>query len=111
MKKRLLLLSVTMLCAFYTCNAQEVENDEPKSDNLVNHQVEMGETVMLIAKKYRIKPTDVYAFNPDAVNGITPNTVLHIPADRKYVAKSKNKKSAARILDNDDAQTASVTKS
>jgi LysM repeat protein len=88
MKKRLLLLSAAMLCMI-SAYAQEAGAEQPKSDNLVNHKVEMGETVMLIAKKYRIKPTDIYAFNPDAVNGITHNTVLHIPADRKYVPKSK----------------------
>lgn len=110
MKKGLFLLSVTMLFAFSTVNAQEAENEEPKSDNLVTHQVEMGETVMLIAKKYRITPTDVYAFNPDAVNGISANTVLQIPADRKYVSKSKNKKLVTPAEGNETAQTASVTK-
>jgi len=107
---KLFLFSIGMFCATCTVSAQESENDEPKSDNLVTHQVEMGETVMLIAKKYRIKPTDVYAFNPDAVNGITPNTVLQIPADRKFVPKSKIKKATESGNDNNYDQTASVTK-
>lgn len=92
MRKKLLLLSLLMLGTLYTVQAQEVENDGPKSDNLVTHKVAMGETVMLIAKKYRIKPTDIYDFNPDAVNGIAYNTVLQIPADRKYVPKSNKAK-------------------
>jgi LysM repeat protein len=110
MQRKLLLISALLLSAFYSVNAQEADADEPKSSNLVSHHVEMGETVMLIAKKYRITPTDVYAFNPDAVNGITPSTVLQIPADRKYVPKSKNKKLTEPADDNYGNQTASVTK-
>lgn len=110
MKQKLFVFAMILLSSFYAASAQEAASDEPKSDNLVTHQVAMGETVMLIAKKYRITPTDVYAFNPDAVNGITPNTVLQIPADRKYVSKSKIKKADNITNDNDGSQTASVTK-
>ncbi|MXN90331.1 hypothetical protein GR160_03760 [Flavobacterium sp. Sd200] len=106
MKKKLLFFLAAMFCFVYA-NAQVADNEGPKSDNLVTHKVEMGETVMLIAKKYRIKPTDIYDFNPDAVNGIAYNTVLQIPADRKYVPKSKKNK---QDDDNQISQDATATK-
>lgn len=43
------------------------------------HKVEKGETVMSIAKTYKITPYDIYRLNPDSKNGIKENTILLIP--------------------------------
>jgi hypothetical protein len=31
----------------------------------------MGETVLVIAKKYKITPGDIYDYNPDAIQGLS----------------------------------------
>jgi LysM repeat protein len=41
--------------------------------------VAKGETVNQIAQKFKITPYDIYKLNPDAQNGLKPNTVLLIP--------------------------------
>lgn len=66
---------------------------EPKEgEEFVNHTVEMGETVMLISKKYKVKPQDIYEYNPEAAQGIGASAVLQIPMHRKF--KSKKAKAA-----------------
>ena len=94
MQKKLWLVCLTLLCAFYGANAQTPEEGSQNPENettVVAHTVALGETVMLIAKKYHIAPTDIYKLNPDAVNGISYNTVLQIPALKKYAARAKVK--------------------
>ena len=74
-------------------NYQGAGNDTI-AKSVVGHRVEMGETVMLIARKYHITPDDIYELNPDAVHGFTFNTVLQLPAD-KVRAKVVDKKHSA----------------
>jgi LysM repeat protein len=52
------------------------------STNVKIHRVALGETVVLIAKKYMVTPKDIYDLNPDAVNGISANQALKIPLDK-----------------------------
>lgn len=47
--------------------------------NYVKHTVVKGETITLIAQKYKVTPFDIYRLNPDAKNGIQENTILLIP--------------------------------
>ena len=47
--------------------------------NYTKHTVAKGETILLIAQKYKVTPYDIYKLNPDSQNGIQPNTVLLIP--------------------------------
>lgn len=47
------------------------------------HTVIKGETVSEIAQKYKVKPSEIYELNPDAVNGIKGKTVLLIPTNTK----------------------------
>jgi hypothetical protein len=74
-----------------------------EDEELVSHTVAMGETIMLIAKKYKVKPTDIYEYNPDATQGVTKNLVLQIPLHRNY-KHVKAKLAAAAIADNDSAK-------
>lgn len=62
--------------------AQVVKDDTVSAAPTTTHKVEMGETVMMIAKKYHITPKDIYTLNPDATEGITYNSVLLLPADK-----------------------------
>lgn len=110
---KMLMLGAAMLCTWFSAVAQEDQSQEGTLGNVVTHKVEMGETVMLIAKKYRTTPENIYDLNPEAVHGISYNTVLQIPADKRYVAKDKPKKTNRINNDavyNSGAQTASVPK-
>jgi len=56
--------------------------------------VAKGETVNQIAQKFKITPLDIYKLNPDAQNGLKPNSVLLIPKTsekRNEVAQTKTK--------------------
>jgi LysM repeat protein len=51
-----------------------------KQDKYVKHTVAKGETITLIAQKYKVTPFDIYKLNPDSQNGIQLDSVLLIPA-------------------------------
>lgn len=58
-----------------------------EEENFSNHQVAMGETVLVIAKKYKITPRDIYDYNPDAIEGVGQNANLRIPLHRQLKPK------------------------
>lgn len=85
MKKRILLL---LFCiAFGMTHAQTngaSENTQSQSgENFALHRVLMGETVVLLAKKYKMTPQDIYEYNPDASEGISQGMTLRIPLHRQ----------------------------
>jgi len=86
--KKLFIVTLLILGSVYIANAQDT-NLPAKSDNSIAHKVAMGETVMLIARKYRVTPQDIYDLNPDAVNGINSNTMLTIPSSKNIAHKPK----------------------
>ena len=61
-------------------------------EKVIKYTVANGETVNQIAVKFKVTPYDIYALNPDARNGVKPNTVLLIPTNG---AKSPAVKSEA----------------
>ncbi|CAA9197456.1 PBP1 and LysM peptidoglycan-binding domain-containing protein [Flavobacterium collinsii] len=48
-------------------------------EKVVKYTVSSGETINQIAVKFKVTPYDIYSLNPDARNGVKPNTVLLIP--------------------------------
>jgi len=85
MLKKLLFIVMLLFGAVVASNAQTkgpnaTEVATPETNNAIEHKVAMGETVMLIARKYRVTPRDIYDLNPKAVNGISANMVLTIPS-------------------------------
>ncbi|MEO6882998.1 MAG: LysM peptidoglycan-binding domain-containing protein [Bacteroidia bacterium] len=46
------------------------------------HTVQDGESLYAIAKTYQVQIKDIIAANPDAIDGISPNDVLKIPASQ-----------------------------
>jgi len=92
-----------MLCTFLyvgTASAQEtttafkneVTEQASESAEMVSHKVMMGENIMLICRKYKVKPNDIYEFNPSAAQGIAANQTLQIPM-HKALGKKQPKKS------------------
>lgn len=60
-------------------------------EKVIKYTVSSGETVNQIAVKFKVTPYDIYDLNPDARNGVKPNTVLLIPSkgSKKITAKGK----------------------
>ena len=86
------------LVFFITCSAFSQEK-------VVKYTVSGGETINQIAVKFKITPYDIYSLNPDARNGIKPNTVLLIPtnvtkvgAPKKEVAVTKATANSKEII-------------
>lgn len=55
--------------------------------NFIKHKVEAGETVTKIAQKYQITPANIFKLNPDAQNGLKPDTILLIPKGNGVIIK------------------------
>jgi LysM repeat protein len=56
-----------------------------KQEKYTKHTVAKGETINMIAQKYKVTPYDIYSLNPDSQNGIQLNSVLLIPASASVV--------------------------
>jgi LysM repeat protein len=50
---------------------------------VITHTVTLGETIRMISKKYLVKPYEIYALNPVAIDGISSGMVLKIPVPVK----------------------------
>lgn len=80
------LLSLLFGFAVVSAGYAQQEN-EGVQENFSTHNIAMGETVLVIAKKYKITPRDIYDYNPDAIEGVTPNGILRIPLHRQLQPK------------------------
>jgi LysM repeat protein/ABC-type branched-subunit amino acid transport system substrate-binding protein len=56
-----------------------------KQEKYTKHIVAKGETIIMIAQKYKVTPYDIYSLNPDSQNGIQHNSVLLIPTSASAV--------------------------
>ena len=54
--------------------------------DIIDHQVQLGESVRLLSKKYLVDPSEIYKLNKFAVEGISQGMVLKIPVPKKEVA-------------------------
>lgn len=84
--------TLLLLVFFITCSAFSQEKP-------VKYTVTGNETVNQIAVKFKVTPYDIYALNPDARNGIKPNTVLLIPS-KGTAAALKSETAAAKATSN-----------
>ena len=74
---------------FITCSAFS-------QGKVIKYTVSSGETVNQIAQKFKVTPYDIYQLNPDARNGVKPNTVLLIPSNSAKDAPAKKDVTAAK---------------
>ncbi|MBP4138464.1 LysM peptidoglycan-binding domain-containing protein [Flavobacterium geliluteum] len=58
-------------------------------EKVIKYTVSGGETINQIAVKFKVTPFDIYELNPDARNGVKPNTVLLIPSVGAKKANAK----------------------
>jgi len=56
-----------------------------KQEKYTKHTVAKGETINMIAQKYKVTPYDIYTLNPDSQNGIQQDSVLLIPTSASVV--------------------------
>jgi len=52
------------------------------AQNYSTHKVKQGETIIEIAKRYKVTPFDIYLLNPDAKDELKVNSVLIIPKSK-----------------------------
>lgn len=105
MKKNLF----TLLCiGILSCNvsAQESTNNTTASATVktTSHKVSLGETMVMIARKYMITPSDIYRENPQAVEGISPGMVLTIPLEKAIAIQEIKKQSHIIKKEKEDYQ-------
>lgn len=81
------------LVFFVTCSVFSQEK-------VVKYTVTGGETINQIAVKFKVTPYDIYALNPDARNGVKPNTVLLIPASGGNKTAVKSETTVAKTAAN-----------
>lgn len=82
MKK--LVLFFLVVCAFQNSFGQSKKKDQEV--DIVRHQVQLGETVRMLSRKYLADPTEIYRLNKFATGGIKEGMVLQIPVARKEEA-------------------------
>ena len=87
--KRIITLLVMMFALTGHVSAQEAKDKD--EEMVINHTVELGETVLMICKKYVVLPQDFYKYNKEAIHGVKINEVLRIPIHK---SKKKNLKDA-----------------
>jgi len=58
-------------------------NNRSKIVDIVIHKVELGETIVMICKKYLVNPTTIYKSNKFIIDGVNEGMVLQIPVPRK----------------------------
>jgi LysM repeat protein len=74
---------------FAICILSNTYGQNRKKDqevDIIDHQVQLGESVRLISKKYLVDPAEIYKLNKFAVEGINQGMVLKIPVPKKEVA-------------------------
>ena len=85
--KYLTLLFISIFCISATGFAQ---------DKFEKYVVSKGETINQIAQKFKITPLDIYKLNPDAQNGLKPNSIILIPRPSEKNKVTTNTKTKAQ---------------
>ncbi len=86
MKNRILFSIILTVFSFvFTVSA--------KQEKYIKHTVVKGETINIIAQKYKVTPYDIYKLNPDSQNGIQLDSVLLIPPSAEIAATQTPKSS------------------
>lgn len=67
-------------------------------DKYKKHTVAKGETIIEIAKKYKVTPYDIYRLNPDSQNGIKENAILLIPNGSVKVLTEPVKEKTTKVV-------------
>lgn len=107
-----------LILFFSLCFAMSGYSQSRKKEqevDIIDHQVQFGETVRMISKKYLVDPAEIYKLNKFAVEGISQGMTLKIPVPRKEGTPKKELESARQeevVAQNDSSneQTVQETK-
>src|SRR6476620_679800 len=98
MKNRVLFSIVLTVFSFvFTVSA--------KQEKYIKHTVVKGETINIIAQKYKVTPYDIYKLNPDSQNGIQLDSVLLIPLTEAVNPVVANPKPTPAATQNENPTT------
>jgi hypothetical protein len=70
---------ITIIMVFVMAGNISAQGPKEKEEFVINHTVELGETVLMICKKYVVLPADFYKYNKEAAHGIKIGEALRIP--------------------------------
>lgn len=107
---RKIVLFLFVVCMFQIGIGQTKNKEIPVT--IVSHQVQLGETVRMLSKKYLADPAEIYRINKFAVNGITEGMVLQIPVPIKDNPKAQQiieeQKPESVVAENENQQQQST---
>jgi LysM repeat protein len=93
MKKFFLLFFV--VCVLSNGFSQNRKKDQEV--DIISHEVQLGESVRMISKKYLVDPAEIYKLNKFAVEGISQGMILKIPVPKKEGAASNTSQPIEKI--------------
>lgn len=94
-------------------NGFSQKNEKGQEVDMVMHRVELGETIRLISRKFLVSPSDIYAYNKFATDGISEGMILYIPVPKKeivYTEKEEVHQPEPTAKKNSDTEKEVVTK-
>ena len=107
MKRFLLVLLIVF--SLQNAFAQEFE--------MIRHQVQLGETVRMISRKYKIEPAEIYRLNKFAIDGISQGMVLQLmvpkkeaPAEEVVADTRSNTQTSTQTSGDETSSTTTTTK-
>ena len=77
--KRMVLFFLVVLTEIHVLG----QTKRDQETDIINHEVQFGESVRLISKKYLVDPAEIYKLNKFAVEGITQGMILKVPVPHK----------------------------
>ncbi|PWA07424.1 LysM peptidoglycan-binding domain-containing protein [Flavobacterium psychrotolerans] len=80
--KKLILFFFLMTISLNGFSQNSKKNQEV---DIIDHEVQLGESVKMLSKKYLTDPSEIYRLNKFAVDGISQGMILKIPVPRKEV--------------------------
>lgn len=98
-----------LVAFFAVCILSNSFGQNKKKDqdvDIINHEVQLGESVRMISKKYLVDPAEIYKLNKFAVDGISQGMVLKVPVPRKEGEAPKQTSAATTENSNEEQPVA-----
>jgi LysM repeat protein len=85
---------------------------------MIRHEVQLGETVRMISRKYKVEPSEIYRLNKFAVDGISQGMVLQLMVPKKETPTQEvveqppvenNTSTSTETASNSDGDTTTTT--
>lgn len=102
MKKTILLsalFAIGIANAVYADESLQQVPQQVAENDVKIHRVALGETMVIIAKKYMVLPQDIYDINPGSAEGLSAGMTLKIPVGKKVKAQTEEKNLDYQLVD------------